>query len=256
MKYRSVRIIALTIVSAFAVFLAIPNELFIYGNWILSLFCLTPLFIGVILAPDKGLAGCMGLIFGVLTTVLSYYWLAFFQDFSVWTITGTSLGYALYFLIFFPFLKRFSSVSPTFRPIIIAAAWTVFEYFKTAGYLGFPWGLMAYPLTPLLPLVQIADITGVWGISFLSVLFQAVLAETVLVLFHLRVEPAVLPRRLAKRGGKVSYRKLISSPVRPIARDFTFPRLYLFERRRIRSSGRTSRAKVWRLAPSRRSSSR
>ncbi len=198
MKYLSLRIIALTIVSSFTVFLAIPNELFIYGNWFLSLFCLTPLFIGLMLAPDRGLAGYMGLIFGVLTTVLSYYWLAFFQDFSVWTITGTSLGYALYFLLFFPFLKRFTAASPVFRPFILAAAWTVFEYFKTAGYLGFPWGLMAYPFVPLIPLVQIADITGVWGVSFLVVLFQAVLAETVIILFGGRRTAAGITARVSK----------------------------------------------------------
>lgn len=193
MKHLSLRILLLTILSSVLFFLVIPNEYFKYGNWILSLICLTPLFIGLILSPDRKLPGFLGLLFGVLTSAMTYYWLAFFQDFSVWTITGVSFGYALYFLVFFPFLKRFTKCSPVFRPLILASAWTVFEYFKTAGYLGFPWGLMAYPSASLLPFVQIADITGVWGISFVVVLIQAVLAETVIDIFAL--EKPVTRRR-------------------------------------------------------------
>lgn len=232
MKLLSLRIIALTILSSLTVFLAVPNELFIYGNWILGLICLTPLFVALILAPDRGIAGYLGLLFGVLTTVLSYYWLAFFQDFSIWTITGTSLGYALYFLVFFPFIKRFTAASPAYRPIILAAAWTVFEYFKTAGYLGFPWGLMAYPFSPLLPFIQIADITGVWGISFVVVLFQAVLAETIVALFKLRTGRGYL---LKKRNR--------FSAVYPLREEYSFPRLYFVSRKK-QTGGKSDRGDI------------
>ncbi len=224
MKYMSLRIVGLTLLSALLYFLAIPNEIFIYGNGIIGLICLTPVFIGLALSPDKGLPGYIGLIFGIITSVCTYYWLAFFQDFSIWTITGVSLGYALYFLVFFPFLKRFTKCSPLFRPIILAAAWTVFEYFKTAGYLGFPWGLMAYPFASVLPLIQIADITGVWGISFLVVLFQAVLAETVIFFFGIHVPPQIMTRRQQRRGLPVKSRKLKSPLVHPIRKKSPFRR--------------------------------
>ncbi|MFP4564792.1 MAG: apolipoprotein N-acyltransferase [Spirochaetia bacterium] len=171
--------LVLTILAAGCTFLAIPNEIFLYGNPLFGSFCLVPFFLAVYLSPTRRYASLMGLLFGVLTTLFSYYWLAYFQEFSVWTITGTTLGYALYYTVLAPFLFRFKEAPAAYRPLLLAAAFTVFEYFKAMGYLGFPWGLMAYPFVNLTPFLQIADITGVWGVSFLVLLFQATLTESV-----------------------------------------------------------------------------
>ena len=174
-----VKCLVLTILAAGCTFLAIPNEIFLYGNPLFGSFCLVPFFLAVYLSPTRRYASLMGLLFGVLTTLFSYYWLAYFQEFSVWTITGTTLGYALYYTVLAPFLFRFKEAPAAYRPLLFAAAFTVFEYFKAMGYLGFPWGLMAYPFANLTPFLQIADITGVWGVSFLVLLFQATLTEAV-----------------------------------------------------------------------------
>ena len=171
--------LALTILSAGCTFLAIPNELFLYGNPLFGCFCLVPFFLTVYLSPSRRYASLMGLLFGVLTTLFSYYWLAYFQEFSVWTITGTTLGYAVYYALLAPFLYRFREAPAAYRPALFAAAFTVFEYFKAMGYLGFPWGLMAYPFAGLIPFIQIADITGVWGVSFIVLLLQATITEAV-----------------------------------------------------------------------------
>ena len=64
-----------------------------------------------------------------------------------------------------------------YRPIAVAVLWTLYEYLKSSGYLGYPWGLIAYPMHAITPLVQFVDITGVWGLSLLMALVNAVAAE-------------------------------------------------------------------------------
>jgi apolipoprotein N-acyltransferase len=68
-------------------------------------------------------------------------------------------------------------MSPRFRPFLLAVGWAVYEYFKSIGFLGYPWGLVAYPMGGILPLIQFVDITGVWGLSFLMALVNALIAE-------------------------------------------------------------------------------
>ena len=41
-----------------------------------------------------------------------------------------------------------------FRPFLVAIGWSVYEYFKSIGFLGYPWGLVAYPVGNVLPLIQ------------------------------------------------------------------------------------------------------
>lgn len=80
------------------------------------------------------------------------------------------------------YLFGLSRVYPRYRPVILAAAWTFYEFLKSSGFLAFPWTLMAHPVHNLLPLIQCVDITGIWGLSFLMTLFNTVLAEGLIVL--------------------------------------------------------------------------
>ena len=101
----------------------------------------------------------------------------FFQGFSVWTYGGTILGYMGVNALLFPFLRGLSRLSPRCRPFLLAIGWTVYEYFKSIGFFGYPWGLVAYPVGNVLPLIQFVDITGVWGLSLLMALINALVAE-------------------------------------------------------------------------------
>ncbi len=101
----------------------------------------------------------------------------FFQGFSVWTYGGVIVGYIGYNALLFPFLRGFARISGRLRPFLLAAAWCGYEYFKSVGFLGYPWGLIAYPMGGFLPLVQFVDVTGVWGLSFLMALVNALIAE-------------------------------------------------------------------------------
>jgi apolipoprotein N-acyltransferase len=189
-----IRLIILTLLSTGLLSLALPNEILVYGSPVIGVICIVPFLIAVTLSPSLRFSLFLGLIFGVVSTLLCYYWLMFFKEFSVWTITGTALGYAIYFSIFAPFLKTFSRVNRILRPFLIAIAWSLFEYFKATGYLGFPWGLLAYPAWQILPFIQIADITGIWGVSLLLILLNTLITETVLQVFHLEPRYALVHR--------------------------------------------------------------
>jgi apolipoprotein N-acyltransferase len=157
--------------------LALPNEIFRTGNAALGPFCIAPIFVAVSLAPTFGAAALLGMVFGAVSTALSSFWLMFFQDFSIWTYGGTILGYAGYNALLFAFLRGFSTVSRRYRPFVFAMAWALYEYFKSVGFLAYPWGLVAYPIGDFLPLVQFIDTTGIWGLSFLAALANTLVAE-------------------------------------------------------------------------------
>jgi apolipoprotein N-acyltransferase len=179
-----VRSVFLTLLSAAILALALPNELFPYGNPLLGLFCLTPFFYVVCggaarAARPPGLrqVAWLGAIFGFVSTLLANYWLLFFQQFAAWTLGGVVLGYAGYNALLAAFLAGLSRISGRYRCLALAAGWAVYEYLKSIGFLGYPWGLIAYPVHSVLPLVQFVDITGVWGLSFLMALINAAAAE-------------------------------------------------------------------------------
>jgi len=156
------------------------DESFYWGNAILGLVAIAPVFYAVCRAPSFGFASLLGVVFGGVSTALANFWLMFFQGYSTWTMGGTVLGYIGYNALLFPFLRGFSRIESRLRPFLLAAAWASYEYFKSVGFLGYPWGLVAYPLGDVLPLVQFVDVTGVWGLSFLVALVNAMIAEAAL----------------------------------------------------------------------------
>jgi len=157
-----------------------PDESFFWGNAVLGFVCIAPVFYAVSRAPTFGFASILGLIFGGVSTALANYWLMFFQGYTTWTMGGTVLGYMGYNALLFPFLRGVSRLSGRFRPFLLAVAWCVYEYFKSIGFLGYPWGLVGYPAGAFLPLIQFVDVTGVWGLSFLIALVNALIAEAAL----------------------------------------------------------------------------
>ncbi len=187
------RLAGLTLLSALLIALAMPNELFHEGSALFDMVCLVPFWMAIALSPWRRFTQLLGVLFGVATTLLTYFWLAFFKDFAVFTVGGVALGFAYQFFILAPFLFVFARAQPRWRPFVFAAAWTCYEYLKSIGYLGFPWGLLAYPVGGILPLVQIADVTGVWGVSFLVAAVNGMAAESLLAL--LGAEPRSLARR-------------------------------------------------------------
>ncbi len=176
-----IRLILTTLASAVFFSMALPNELLPYGSWLLGLFALIPYLATLSLSPSYRFSVILGLVYGSVTAITSNYWLMFFQEFSLWTLGGTVLGYALYNMVLAAYLHHVTRgtgrIIQTLRPFLIAAVWTGYEYLKSSGFLGYPWGLAGYPFHSILPLIQFIDITGIWGLSFVIVLFNATINE-------------------------------------------------------------------------------
>lgn len=186
--------------SALLLALAVPNELAHYGNALASFFCLAPYFIALRGTRTYRGAALLGFIFGVVSHGVSSYWLYFFEDYAIWTIGSTSIAYGFLHMLVAGFL-RWASVTnlealfwssrhkplaktmagdiSVLRPFALALGWTVWEWGKSIGFLGYPWGLVAYGLNNYPRMIQIVDTLGVYGLSFLLALTSALIAELV-----------------------------------------------------------------------------
>ncbi len=158
--------------------LAVPNELFPRGNPALGWLAAAPLYWALAASPGFGVSAAIGAVYGASAHGFSSYWLWFFKDYAVWTLGSTILAYAVvyaHFALWLSFLLRRGGVC---RPLAYALLWAGLEFYKSTGFLGYPWGLLAYSVNEVLPLIQIADRTGVYGLSFLLAWSGASLAET------------------------------------------------------------------------------
>lgn len=170
--------IALIIFSSVLYAMSLPNEFFHYGSMFIGFIALIPLLYAIYTSVNLKETILLGSLFGLLSSILIYFWLLFFEDFSIWTLSGVTAAHILYFIILTPIIALGAKFR-LFRPFLVAGIWIAYEYLKSIGYLGFPWGLMAHS-AGIAPFVQIADITGQWGVSFLIVLINAMILETML----------------------------------------------------------------------------
>ncbi len=169
--------IGLPLLSALLLAVALPNELLPLGSPIFGIVALAPLLLAIYRSRSAGQAAALGALFGGTSTLLTSFWLLFFQSFSVWTLGGVTLAYVGFNALLGPFLWAAGRVPVAYRPFAVACTWALYEYLKSVGFLGYPWGLIAYPVHDILPLVQIAELTGVWGLSLLMALVNALVAE-------------------------------------------------------------------------------
>ncbi|MDR1429322.1 MAG: apolipoprotein N-acyltransferase [Spirochaetaceae bacterium] len=184
-----------TIFSAFLMALALPNELFPLGNPLCGFFALCPYFLSLSRSRSYGEAAFQGLLFGLCSHGLSSYWLAYFGEFAFWTLGASCLAYGAFHAFLACFLRRaclpfpglpfpgfpFSGLPPRIsRPLALALAWTAWEWAKSTGFLGYPWGLLPYTVNNYPLMIQSADLTGPWGLSFLLALSSSLCAELIM----------------------------------------------------------------------------
>jgi apolipoprotein N-acyltransferase len=170
--------IVLVILSSILYALSLPNEVLHYGSILIGFIALIPLFYSIYTSGSIKETILHGAIFGILSSILIYFWLLFFEDFSIWTLSGVTAAHTMYFILLTPIIAVTAKYK-SYRPFFTAAVWIAYEYLKSIGYLGFPWGLMAHSAA-IAPFVQIAEITGQLGISFIIVLVNAMILETIL----------------------------------------------------------------------------
>jgi apolipoprotein N-acyltransferase len=172
--------LALAVASAILMTLAVPNEMFKHGLAPLGFVALIPLYVGILELPGPKTAALVTGVFGALQHGLTSFWLWFFEDYRIWTLGSTTLFYLVVYAVLGLYLWFFLSRGGNARPLGFILLWTCFEYQKSFGFLGYPWGLIPYSLTDALPLLQIADLAGVYGISAVLVACNAAIAELIL----------------------------------------------------------------------------
>lgn len=144
----------------------------------------------------------LGLVTGTGAGLGRIYWLAEtldrYGELSSLPATLTNglliLYLSAYTVAFLAICSRVSFASRLF-PWTAASVWVLLEWSQTWVITGFPWELVGYSQYRDLALIQIASITGVYGVSFLVILANASVAQTLAIrsgrLFRLTA-PALL----------------------------------------------------------------
>lgn len=194
------------IFSAIITSLAIPNEILLFGSPVLGLIALIPLYLALARCKTFLCAGLLTSLQMFITHTLSSFWLGYFKDFALLTLGATAtvyilLGFFLGQLFFIPFYftkkaklaeraalcgggNLFTWNSPI-RILMFATLWTLYEWYKSTGFLGYPWGTLIMTAWKWNIVTQIVSFTGTWGLSFLFALANAVIAEGILLVFKI-----------------------------------------------------------------------
>lgn len=189
----ALRPLGLALASAILMTLAVPNEIFKHGLPALGFIALVPLYLAVMELPGPTVAALVVGVFGAVQHALTSFWLWFFQDYRIWTLGSTTLAYFLVYAVLGLYLWLFLNRGGRARPLGFVLLWTAFEFQKSVGFLGYPWGLLPYSLTDVLPLLQIADLTGLYGVTAVLAACNAAVAELLLGVGSARRPP--LPSR-------------------------------------------------------------
>ncbi len=205
-------IACLVILSVCLFTLSFPNFITGYGIPFLSFFALVPLFIALDSCTNPRVAGHLGVLFGMLSTITSYSWLSSYGEFSIWTLGGTAFVYMLYYRLLFLYVWKLYKSFGAIRAIIpVSMAWIVFEHLKSIGFLGFPWNLLGHSFHRWTVLMQVADLGGVLLLSFICVLCNAIFAS---LMIHLSHDTTRLPWiYYCQNKYRVCYTKHVHSPL-------------------------------------------
>jgi apolipoprotein N-acyltransferase len=156
-----------------------PNPLVSTGLPFLAWIAYIPLF-WVISRSGPGASVLWGALYGYISYSIFAYWLGAFHP-----AAGilASLLQLFYMALLFLLLKLAWVFYPKKAYLLQWLLWLAYEYLRTLGFLGFPYGITGYTQWQFLPLIQIASLTGVWGVSalvvFPSVYLGAAVSPTV-----------------------------------------------------------------------------
>jgi len=161
----------LIIFSAILFAASFPNPLFLWGLWPLAFVCLAPLFV-IVRRTRLLFLFPYGFVWGALSCGLTNGWLIAYHPLAIF-IGPFVIGVQMMLLL--PLLGVVAKALPSLGWLLLPIAWVAYEYVKTLGFLGYPYGILGYTQFYVGPLVQAASVTGVWGPSFLTALSGAIL---------------------------------------------------------------------------------
>jgi apolipoprotein N-acyltransferase len=154
---------------------------------LLAWFALVPLHIAIeYVSPRRAfrvgwLAGTLaftGSMFWVITAMNVYGKVPFPIAAVIMLLLTVYLG--LYVAIYAGGLAWIRTAFPTLGFLPAPFLWVTLELIRTYFLSGLPWSLFGYSQYQWLPVIQLADHFGVYGVSFLLVLVNAAIAETII----------------------------------------------------------------------------
>ena len=150
-----------------------PGFVSTWGLWPLAYLSLVPVFF---LTRRVGPAASIlyGAFYGLLSYALFNFWLAKFHPLALIIVPTI---YMVYLAAAFPLLALVGRLRSRFVYLFQALIWVAYEYLKTLGFLGYPYGIIGYSQYLDLPLVGLASLTGVWGVSLVVALPSALIAQ-------------------------------------------------------------------------------
>ena len=162
----------LAVLSGILYALAFPSFMRTAGLPVLGWVCLVPLLL-CLSEVTAGWGIMYGTLAGVLQTMISNYWLG---TFNLLTLQFVSVITAMEYVPFMAVSVLIFRRSRGLGFLVFPAAWTVFDWLRSMGFLGYPWGMLGASQYSVLPVIQISSLTGVWGVTFLLVLCNSVIA--------------------------------------------------------------------------------
>jgi apolipoprotein N-acyltransferase len=155
--------LGLLVIGAVLFALSFPSFISEWGWAPVAFISLVPVFV-VVHRCSWPVVPFYGLFYGFITYALFNFWLATFHPLAILIVP---VIYAVYFFIVFPLLKLADTLFPRYGYLVQILIWLGYEYLRTKGYLGYPYGNIGYSQYYFIPLIQIASITGMWGVSLL-----------------------------------------------------------------------------------------
>ena len=151
----------LSVFSGVILSLSIPNEIYLLGNPYFTLVSLVPFYITFKYSKSYKCAFWLFFIQAITTHLISSFWLAYFKDFAIFTLGASAIGTGIIaggigILLYIPFStsknknilnsKSYSLKfleSSAFKVFYFSMLYTIYEWVKSSGFLGYPWGTIS-----------------------------------------------------------------------------------------------------------------
>lgn len=164
--------------SALLFLLAFPP----FSLWPLAFVCLIPLLFALDQAPPQRAFWLAGL-FAVVFYAGLLHWIVFNPAVERWVRPLLYLGVALiagYLALYAAAAAAAAAwvARRSNRPLwlLLPFAWTLADFVRGLGIMGFPWGSAGYAVTGFLPAIQMAEFYGIHGVTFWVVLVNGLMA--------------------------------------------------------------------------------
>ena len=152
--------------------LSLPNFLLLEGLPILGWIALTPLYLALRRTDWRRGVGMM-LLFTGLQALLVNWWQGTFSYVSLPFTVGLTLIQYLPFALLLTATVRFFPRTGFWAAALL---WTAFDWIRSLGFLGYPWGILGVSQYGSTALIQSASVGGVWLVSLLTHLGSATAA--------------------------------------------------------------------------------